>query len=168
MTNDSTQALVFRNHRFLIGMVKFSGIVALILGAGFFFAGLVKVFHTPGTAVHKLAGVLGVSIGAAFTVGLSVYMWNQGGRMAFYQAVSFEKEGLRFRLGTEQNPQEEFFAWEQIAAVEYKRVVNTQYGSVVGKDNRLVEFSSYTFFRPKKLVKLIAARAGQSIREMAS
>ena len=167
MTNDSTQATVFRNHRFLIGMVKFSGIVALVLGAGFFFAGLVKVFHTPGTAAHRLAGVLGVSIGAAFTVGLSVYMWNQGGRMAFYQ-VKFENEGLRFRLGTEQNPREEFFAWEQIAAVEYKRVINTQYGSVVGKDNTLVQFSSYTFFRPKKLVKLIAARAGQSIRELAS
>jgi hypothetical protein len=167
MANDSTQATVFLNHRFLIGMVKFSGIVALVLGAGFFFAGLVKVFHTPESMLHKLAGVLGVSIGAAFTVGLSAYMWNQGGRMAFYQ-VAFENEGLRFRLGTEQNPQEEFFAWEQIAAVEYKRVVNTQYGSVVGKDNRVVQFSSYTFFRPKKLVKIIAARAGQSIREMAS
>ncbi len=167
MTNDLTQATLFRNNRFLIGLVKFSGIVALVLGAGFFFAGLVTVLHTPESAVHKIVGVLGVSIGAAFTLGLSMYMWNQGGRMAFYQAV-FENDGLRFRLGTEKSPQEVFFAWEQIAAVEYKRVVNVQYGSVVGKDNRLVEFSSYTFFRPKKLVNLIVARAGQSIREMPS
>ena len=87
--------------------------------------------------------------------------------MAFYQ-VGFDNEGLRFRLGTEQQPQEEFFAWNQIAAVEYKRIVNIQSGSIVGTDNRLVQFSSYTFFRPKKLVNLIAARTGLPIREMNS
>jgi hypothetical protein len=96
-----------------------------------------------------------------------MYMWTQGGRIAFYQ-VGFENEGLRFRLGTEQYPQEQFFAWDQIAAVEYKRIVNIQSGSVVGIDNRLVQFSSYTFFRPKKLVNLIATRTGLPIREMAS
>lgn len=167
MTNDSTNPEIFWNNRFLIGMVKFSGIVALVLGAGFFFAGLVKVLHTPESALHKVGGIAAVFIAAAVTVGLSMYMWNQGGRMGFYQAA-FENEGLRFRLGTEKNPQEMFFAWDQIAAVEYKRVVNIQYGSVVGKNDSLVQFSSYTFFRPKKLVNLIAARAGQSIREMAS
>ena len=94
-------------------------------------------------------------------------MWAQGGRMAFYQ-VGFDNEGLRFRLGTEEHPEEKFFAWNQIAAVEYKRILNIQSGSVVGTDNRLVQFSSYTFFRPKKLVNLIAARTGLPVREMDS
>lgn len=139
----------------------------MLLAAIFFFAGVVKVLHTPESTVHKSIGFLGVVIAAAFTLGLAVYMWAQGGRMAFYE-VDFGADGLRFRLGTQQNPQEQFFAWDDIAAVEYKRIVNIQSGSVVGKDNSLVEFSSYTFFRPKKLVKLIAARSGLPIREMAS
>jgi hypothetical protein len=167
MTNGTATHTIFRNSRFFTGMVKFSGVVTLLLAAIFFFAGVIKVLHTPESTLHKTAGFLGVMIAAAFTVGLAVYMWGQGGRMAFYQVV-FENDGLRFRLGTEKNPQEQFFGWDKIAAVEYKRIVNIQSGSVVGKDNSLVEFSSYTFFRPKKLVKLIAARAGLPIREMAS
>jgi hypothetical protein len=167
MTNDSSTSTLFRNSAFLTGMVKFSGVLTLVLAVGFFFAGLIKVFRTPEPVLHKFAGVGGVSLAAVFAIGLGWYMWAQGTDMAFYQ-VSFENDGLRFRLGTKQKPEEQFFAWNQIAAVEYKRVVNTQYGSVVGKDNTLAQFSSYTFFRPKKLAKLIAARAGQPLREMAS
>jgi hypothetical protein len=167
MSNDSQQPIIFRNSRFFTGMVKFSGVVTLIMAAIFFFAGLVRVFHTPESVLHKSAGFLGVLIAAAFTVGLAIYMWAQGGRMAFYQ-VEFDNEGLRFRLGTEQQPQEEFFAWDRIAAVEYERIVNIQSGSVVGTDDRLLQFSSNTFFRPKKLVNLIAARTGLPVREMAS
>jgi hypothetical protein len=167
MTNGTAAPTVFCNSRFFTGMVKFSGVVTMLLAAILFFAGVVKVLHTPESMLHKLIGFLGVLIAAAFTVGLAMYMWAQGGRMAFYQ-VDFEADGLRFRLGTQQNPQEQFFGWDEIAAVEYKRIVNIQSGSVVGKDNSLVEFSSYTFFRPKKLVKLVAARAGLPIREMAS
>jgi hypothetical protein len=167
MPNESQQPIIFRNSRFFTGMVKFSGLVTLLMAAVFFFAGLLRVLHTPESPLHKSAGLLGVLIAAAFTAGLAIYMWAQGGRMAFYQ-VGFDNEGLRFRLGTEQQPQEEFFAWNQIAAVEYKRIVNIQSGSVVGTDNRLVQFSSYTFFRPKKLVNLIAARTGLPVREMDS
>jgi hypothetical protein len=167
MNNGLADPTVFRNNRLLIGMVKFSGVVTLILAAIFFIAGLVKVVHTPESMLQKSFGFLGVSIAAAFTVGLAAYMWTQGDRMAFYQ-VSFESEGVCFRLGTERSPQEQFFPWDQIAAVEYKRIINIQSGAVVGKDNRLVQFSSYTFFRPKKLVNLIATRSGLPIREMAS
>ncbi len=167
MTNGMAAPTIFRNSRFFTGMVKFSGVVTLLLAAIFFFAGVMKVSHTPESTLHKTVGLLGVMIAAVFTVGLALYMWGQGGRMAFYQ-VGFGNDGLRFRLGTEKNPHEQFFAWDDIAAVEYKRIINIQSGSVVGKDNRLVEFSSYTFFRPKKLVKLIAGRAGLPIREMAS
>jgi hypothetical protein len=167
MNNALADLTVFRNNRLLIGMVKFSGVVTLILAAIFFIAGLVKVVHTPESILQKSSGFLGVSIAAVFTVGLAAYMWTQGDRMAFYQ-VSFESEGVRFRLGTESSPQEQFFSWDQIAAVEYKRIVNIQSGAVVGKDNRLVQFSSYTFFRPKTLVNLIASRSGLPIREMAS
>ena len=84
--------------------------------------------------------------------------------MAFYQ-IRLNNDGLRIRLGTQKNPQDEFFVWDQIATVKYWRVVNVQYGSVTGKARNAVEWSSYTFFRPKKVARLIAARAGQSLQE---
>lgn len=125
-------------------MVKFSGVVTLVLGTGFFFAGIVKVLHIQESGLQRIAGLFGVLIAAIVMLGLGIYMWAQ------------------------ENSHEQFFAWDQIAAVEYKRVINTQYGSVMGKDDSIVQFSSYTFFRPPKLVNLIAARLGQPVREMAS
>lgn len=167
MTLTSSTCTVFANNRFLVGIVKFAALAAWIMAALFLIPGITKVFHTQESALRHIIGLLGVLITTAILIGLGRYMWELGVNTAFYQA-GFENEGLRFRLGTPKNPQEKFFAWDQIAAVEYKRVINTQFGSVVGKDDSTVQFSSYTFFRPKKLVKLIAARSGQPIREMAS
>jgi hypothetical protein len=165
MTSDSTRSAVYRNSDFIVGVVKLSGVVTLLMALGFFVAGIFKVLHEPEPILHKMAGLFGVSIAGIFTVGLGMYMWKQGNRMAFYQ-VGLENEGVRVRLGTEEGPQEQFFVWDQIAAVRYWRVANVQYGSVVGKDENVVEWSSYTFFRPKKVARLIAARAGQRIQEL--
>jgi hypothetical protein len=164
MTDNFTGPTVYGNNGFFVGIVKFSGAVTLVLAILFFIGGILKVLHTPESILHKTGGLFGVSIAAIFTVTLALYMWAQGNRMAFYQ-ISLENDGLRLRLGTEKNPQEEFFAWDRIAAVKYWRVVNVQYGSVTGKAENVVAWSSYTFFRPKKVARLIAARAGQSLQE---
>jgi hypothetical protein len=165
MTKDLSTPAVYGNNSFIVGMVKFSGVMTLLMALGFFFAGIVKVLHASEPMLHKTAGLFGVTIAGFFTVGLGRYMWEQGNRMAFYQ-VGLENKGLRVRLGTKDNPQEQFLAWDQVAAVKYWRVANVQYGSVVGKAENFVEWSSYTFFRPKKVARLIAARAGQSVQEI--
>ena len=164
MTDNFAGPTVYGNNGFLVGMVKFSGAIALLMATLFFLGGISKVLHTPEPILHKVGGLFGVVIAAIFTVTLALYMWAQGNRMAFYQ-ISLENDGLRIRLGTQKNPQEDFFAWDQIAAVKYWRVVNVQYGSVTGKTENAVEWSSYTFFRPKKVARLIAARAGQSLQQ---
>lgn len=56
--------------------------------------------------------------------------------------IGLENDGLRIGLGTEKNPQEQFFAWDQIAAVKYWRAVNVQYRSVTGKSDNVVAWSS--------------------------
>lgn len=164
MTDNFAGPTVYRNDGFLVGLVKFSGVVALLMAALFFIGGILKVWDTQEPMLHKIGGLSGVTISALFTVALALYMWTQGNRMAFYQ-ISLENDGLRIRLGTQKNPQEEFFVWDQIAAVKYWRVVNVQYGSVTGQAGNAVEWSSYTFFRPKKVARLIAARAGQSLQK---
>src|SRR5579862_361458 len=115
MTDNSAGPTVYGNNGFLVGMVKFSGAIALVMATLFFLGGISKVLHTPEPILHKVGGLFGVAIAAIFTVTLALYMWSQGNRMAFYQ-ISLENDGLRIRLGTQKNPQEDFFAWDQIAA----------------------------------------------------
>jgi hypothetical protein len=55
--------------------------------------------------------------------------------------------------------------WNGIGSIQYKRVGNTQWVGVRSKNNDFAQFNSYTFFRPKKLAKLIAARSGQQIQK---
>lgn len=115
--------------------------------------------------MHRLGSLLGVLVGFAITAVVGMQMWAIGIRMGFYQ-VSFDGDGARFRLGSKKNPEVLLFPWDRITGVLYKRAVNTQYGSVVALDGSSVQFSSYTFFRPKKLLRLIAERSGQSIQQM--
>jgi hypothetical protein len=60
------------------------------------------------------------------------------------------------------------FPWDQIEGVYFRRGMNTMYGSVKREDGQTSEFSSYTFFRTKRLVKLIAERAGVEIQEQSA
>ena len=68
--------------------------------------------------------------------------------------------------GTKKNPSDLFLAWDQIAAIKFKRIGNAQQYYVLGKDGSEARFSSYTFFRPKKIARLIADRTGLTIQKV--
>jgi hypothetical protein len=68
--------------------------------------------------------------------------------------------------GTKKNPSDLFFAWDQIAAIKFKRIGNAQQVYVLGKDGSEARLSSYTFFRPKKIARLIADRTGLTIQKV--
>jgi hypothetical protein len=165
LTETNTEPCVFRNSRAVTRMVQFSGVVGAGLGLIFFVLGLIKVWRTPESTGQHILGFFGVLFAFCVMIALGLYMWGQGDSMSFFQA-SFDPDGLRFRLGSEKKPDVTLFPWDAIAAVNYKRVINTQYASVVAGDGTTVEWSSYTFFRPKKLAKEIAARAGQQLKDM--
>jgi hypothetical protein len=91
-------------------------------------------------------------------------MWKLSRGMAVYK-VMLDSRGVNFNLGTKKKPSDLFLAWDQIAAIKHKRVGNAQNYYVLGKDGSEAIFSSYTFFRPKKVARLIAERAGLTIQE---
>ena len=72
---------------------------------------------------------------------------------------------MDFNLGTKNKPSNLSLTWDQIAAIKHKRVGNAQQYFVQGTDGSEARFSSYTFFRPEKVARLIAARTGLTIQE---
>ena len=79
--------------------------------------------------------------------------------------VTLDERGVGFNLGTKKLPQDVFMAWEQVASIEQKRVDNAQQLRILGTDGGMAQFSSYTFFRPKHVARLVAERAGLTIRK---
>ena len=91
-------------------------------------------------------------------------LWMLARAMANYK-VTMDMRGAMFNLGTKKRPSDLFLAWDQIAAIWHKRVGNAQQYYVQGRDGSEARFSSYTFFRPKKVARLIAERTGLPIQE---
>ena len=90
--------------------------------------------------------------------------WKLSRAMAGYKAT-MDGRGVMFNLGTKKLPSDLFLAWDQIAAIRHKRVGNAQQYWVIGNDGSEARFSSYTFYRPKKVARLIAERTGLAIQE---
>jgi hypothetical protein len=92
------------------------------------------------------------------------WLWKWGLRMANYK-VKLDELGVDFNLGTKKKPSELFMPWDRVASVQQKRVNNAQKFTILGTDGSSAIFSSYTFFRSKRVARMIAERAGLTIQK---
>lgn len=90
-------------------------------------------------------------------------LWKWGQTLASHK-VKLDERGVDFKLGTKKKPLELFMAWDNVASIEQKRVGNAKQFTIKGKDGSVARFSSYTFVRPKRVARMIAERAGQTIQ----
>jgi hypothetical protein len=156
--------VVLRNSKFLVGVTMSGGIFAAI-----YVVCMVLILFSLLFPLSDLNGARGWSafkwsISAVAMGYMCPWLWNLGRAMAGYQ-VRLDSRGVDFNLGTKKNPSNLFLTWDQIAAIKHKRVGNVQQYFVQGTDGSEARFSSYTFFRPKKVARLIAARTGLTIQE---
>ena len=153
-----------RNSRFLIGVTLVGSVFAIFMALCMALIAFSALFPLSGLTLARTWNALGWSFSACATGWMCPWLWKQGLSMANCE-VRLDDRGVEFCLGTKKSPQELFLAWERIAAIKYKRVGNNQVYRVIGTDSSEAQFTSYTFFRPKKLARLIADRTGQSIQK---
>lgn len=165
--NTGAKPVIFRNSRFFIAWIMFFGVAGMAIGLGMTVAAYQEFFTHRHYVFIKALNVIQWAGGSFLTASLGLTMCRVGLRMTYYQA-RLDSRGVDFRLGSRKSPQEQFFSWDEIAAVKHKRIPNNEYYAVIGKDNRLADFTIYTFFRAKKLARQIAANASQSIQEIGS
>ena len=156
---------IFKNNGLLATVVSMVGVVMMLLAVLLEVAGAYKIFHTPESMAKQIGSIAILTLGVAVVLLLCLLVWSVGRSMKFY-LVSFEPGGVRFRLGDAKKPQETYFAWNEITGVYYKRGYNVQYGMLKRADGSKLDISSYTFFRVKKLMRMIAERAGQQMQEV--
>jgi hypothetical protein len=159
------QPAVLRNSRFLIGVTLFGSLSAAIIAVCMLLMVVSLVFLSGGINTATGWSAFRWAISAVAMGYMCLSLWNLGRAMAGYQ-VKLDSRGVDFNLGTKRKPAQLFMEWGQIAAIKQRRVGNAQQFWVEGKDGSEARFSSYTFFRPKKVARLIAARTGLTIQRI--
>jgi hypothetical protein len=150
----------------LIGFMLLVSISAAFMSLCMLMLGLGALFPLHGYTFGRLQNAFWWTFAAVSFATMCPGLWVWGRRMACYK-VLLDAMGVEFRFGTKKSPQAPLrMNWDQIKAIQHRRVEKAETYTVLGNDGSSAQFSSYTFFRPKKLAKLIAARASQSIQEI--
>ena len=155
--------VVLRNSRILIGVTMFGSIVAVFFALCMVLM-VFSVFGTGGLSGSNALSAAQWGFGALAFGYMCPWLCRMARSMASYR-VYFDGRGVNFSLGTKKKPSELFMAWDQISAIKRKRIGNAQTYWVEGTDGSEARFSSYTFFRPKKVARMIAERAGLAIQK---
>ena len=124
-------------------------------GAGFRYLYFPIERDEPDRAAAAALGILGAWLMAM----AQVYLWRQGK----HDGSLFSSAGQPWRalqLGNTDKLKEVFMPWNGIEAVHYKRIPNAHKFTVLGTDSSTVTFTSHSFYRPKRVARLIAERAG--------
>jgi hypothetical protein len=151
--------ILLRNNRILIFLSFLGSIVALGVALCMVLVSLTSIFPLSAMNLDRgAAGALGV-FGAWLMAMAQVYLWRQGQLMA-HCSVLLDDHGAHFRFGNTEDAKEAFMPWNGIEAVHYKRIPNAQKFTILGTDSSTVTFTSYSFYRPKRVARLIAERAG--------
>ncbi len=158
------QPVVLRNSRFLIAVTLIGSMAAALMAVGMVLGMFSQLFPFSDLNAARGWSALRWAVSALAMGTMCPWLWKLGRAMAGYE-VRMNDRGVEFILGTKKIPSNLSLAWNQIAAIKHKRIGNAQQYWVQGTDGSEARYSSYTFFRPKKVARLIAARAGVTIQE---
>jgi hypothetical protein len=153
------QPTLLRNNRVLIFLTFLGSIAALGMSLCMVVVALMSLFPPGALNMDRSAAGALWLLGAWLMAVSQVFLWRQGHLMA-HCSVLLDKGGAHFKLGNTAAAKEVFMPWSGIEAVHYKRIENIQKFTILGSDTSIVTFTSNSFYRPKRVARLIAEHAG--------
>lgn len=151
--------ILVRNSRILIGLSFLGSCVAFCISLFMTVLACSSLFPLRLLNVERLATAGLWAMGAWIMAMGYVYLWRQGRVMSFC-SVLLDDHGAHFKLDGTRDSSEFFLPWNQIAEVRHKRTPEAEKFMILGADTRTVTFTSYSFYRPRKVARAIAERAG--------
>jgi hypothetical protein len=164
MATERAQTVVLHNSRIVCWSTMGMAICALFIGLCMML--IVVSFFIPASALSlvRVLSALQWGLGALIMCLMCPWLWKWGSRMINFN-VKLDERGANFNLGTKKKPRELFVPWAQMTSVQQKRKGKAQEFTILGSDGSRASFTSYTFFRPKKIARIIAERAGLTIQK---
>ena len=153
------QPTLLRNNRVLIFLTFLGSAAALGASLCMVIVALMYFFPLGEVNLDRFAAGALWGLGAWLMAMSQVFLWRQGHLMA-HSSVLLDERGAHFRLGNSPSDKEVFMPWNGIEAVHYKRTEDTQKFTILGTDTNTVTFTSYSFYRPRRVARMIAEHAG--------
>jgi hypothetical protein len=150
---------LLRNNRVLVFLTYLGSVASLIISLSMGFVALTTFFPLSAMNLDRFAASGLWLLGAWLMAMSQVFLWRQGKLMA-HCSVLLDSYGAHFKLGDTDDAKEVFMPWNGFEAVHYKRIPNAQKFIFLGTDTSTVTFTSHAFYRPKRVARLIAERAG--------
>ena len=156
--------VVLHNSRLVCWMTMGIGVCSVFIGICM----VLMVFSvlTPLSVISfmRVLAALQWGLGGILFCYMCPALWKWGTGM-MHKRVKLDERGADFSLGTKKKPVQCFMPWDDIVAVKQQRVGNAQQFTIQGTEGSFAQFSSYTFFRPKRVARMIAERVGQTIQK---
>jgi hypothetical protein len=164
MAEHRARPVVLHNSRIVCWGMMGVGVCALFIGICMVFMAISLLMPWSAIGFMRVLAAAQWGLGGVLMGYMCPALWKWGLGMA-HKRVKMDERGVDLRLGTKKKPVELFMAWDTISAVKQQRVGNAQQFTIQGSDESYAQFSSYTFFRPKRVARMIAERVGLTIQK---
>lgn len=151
--------IILRNSRFVCLLAMGVGVCSALIGLCMML--MIVSLLTPLSAIGfmRVLGAAEWGLGGAMFLLVCPALWKWVLGM-LYKRVKLDEHGIDFTLGTRKKPVELFMPWEQVASITQKPAGNGMQFTITGADGSYAQFSSTSFFRPMRVARMIAERAG--------
>jgi hypothetical protein len=160
-----SRVVVVRNSRIYIGTIILISLASAFIGICAVLMAFALIFPISAFTVARGIGAAQWGFSGILMVFMCPFLWKMA-RKLVHCSAKLDGSGIQFNLGTKEAPLQLSMLWDQINAIQQQRVGNSIQFMVNTADGSYVQFSSYTFLRPKKLARLIANRTGLVIQKI--
>ena len=165
MDSVPASSIVFRNGVILVAFCRLVSVGAGLIAACMTVLVFSALFPLTGMNLSRAIQIFWWAFGVLCFVSMCRSMWVYGRRLSFYH-VKLDPDSVEFLFGAKDHPELVRMPWDQVRAVQHKRVANAHIYTVLAQNGASATFSSNTFLRSKKIARLIADRAHLSIEEV--
>ena len=159
-TND--RPILLHNSSILTGLSFVGSVAAFCISLCMAFLACSSLFPLSSINLDTIATAGLWAIGSWIMAVAYVYLWRQG-RVMSNCSVRLDGRGAHFRLDGTRDSGRVFFRWEEIAEVRHLRIPEAETFTILGSEAKTVTFTSCCFYRPRKVARMIAERAGLRI-----
>jgi hypothetical protein len=160
----SAGTVVLRNSRIVCWLTMGMGIISAFMGICMMLMVVSLLFPLSALTFMRVFAAVQWGLGGFLMCMMCPWLWKWGTRMLNF-SVKLDARGVDFNLGTKKQPGKLFMAWENLAAVEQKRVGKIWEFSIVAKDGSWASYTSNSFFRSQHVARTIAEGAGLTVQK---
>jgi hypothetical protein len=164
MAEHRARTVVLRNSRIVCWMTMGMGVISVLLGICMMLMVVSLLFPVNAITFMRVIAAFQWGLGGFLMCMMLPWLWKWGTRMLSAN-VKLDARGVDLNLGTKKKPVEMFVAWDQVASVQQKRLGKIWEFTITAKDGSWASYTTNTFFRSKRVARMIAERAGLTIQK---